>query len=251
MFTPYPDVNALLQALLIRVQDTLGAFFSGMIVHGSLANGDFNPHSSDIDLLVVSSTELPAEMLPVLHALHTSLAASGLPWADEMEVSYIPQLALRRFDPANCAHPALRIDGSFAIDRHGPEWIIQRHIIRTKGIVLAGPHPHTLIDPISPAALRAAQVDLLHEWWAPQLADHTLLRDSAYQAYAVLTMCRALYMLHDADVASKPAAARWACQALGEPRATLIHQALAWQRGMPMDELPAVLALIRDTLAQC
>ena len=249
--TPYPDVNALLQALLPKVQGVLGAYFTGMIVHGSLANGDFNPHSSDIDILVVTSDELPAEMLPALRAMHAAFTASGMPWADELEVSYLPQRALRRFDPTNCNHPALRIDGSFEVDGHGAEWIIQRHIIREKGIALAGPSPQTLIDPISPADLRRAQIELLREWWAPQLSDPTLLRSSEYQAYAVLTMCRALYTLHHGEVATKPGAAQWVHQTLGEPWAALIQQAAGWQRGMEMDELPKVLSFIRYTLAQC
>jgi hypothetical protein len=249
--TPYPDVNALLQALLIKVQGVLGAYFTGMIVHGSLANGDFNPHSSDIDILVVTSDELPAEMLPALRTMHAAFTASRMPWADEMEVSYIPQRALRRFDSANCNHPALRIDGSFEVDGHGAEWVIQRHIIREKGIALAGPSPQTLIDPVAPADLRHAQIKLLREWWVPQLSDPTLLRSSEYQAYAVLTMCRALYTLRHGEVATKPGAAQWAHQTLGEPWAMLIQQAAGWQRGMEMDELPKVLSFIRYTLAQC
>ena len=249
--TPYPDVNAVLQALLPKVQGVLGTCFTGMILHGSLANGDFNPRSSDIDLLVVTTDKLPAEMLPALRAMHATFTASGMPWADELEVSYIPQRALRRFDPTNCNHPALRIDGSFEVDGHGAEWIIQRHIIREKGIALAGPSPQTLIDPVSPADLRHAQIELLREWWMPQLSDPTLLRSSEYQAYAVLTMCRALYTLQHGAVATKPGAAQWARQTLGEPWAALIQQAAGWQRGMVMDELPKVLDFIRYTLAQC
>lgn len=249
--TPYPDVNALLQALLPKVQGVLRACFTGMIVHGSLANGDFNPHSSDIDLLVVTTAELPAKMLPALRTMHESLTTSGMPWADEMEVSYIPQHALRRFDPANCNHPALRIDGSFDVDGHGAEWIIQRHIIREKGIVLAGPDPHTLIDPVSPEDLRHAQAELLRAWWMPQLNDPARLRSGEYQAYAVLTMCRALYTLQYGAVCTKPGAAQWARQTLGEPWAALIQQAEVWRRGMALNELPAVLGFIRYTLAQC
>ncbi|HEY3341316.1 MAG TPA: aminoglycoside adenylyltransferase domain-containing protein [Anaerolineae bacterium] len=248
--TPYPDINAVLQKLLSSVQGALGTYFTGMIVHGSLANGDFNPHCSDIDVLVVTTVELPPGMLPALRAMHAALTSSGMPWAAEMEVSYIPQRALRRFDPANCNHPALRIDGSFEVDGHDAGWIIQRHIIREKGLVVAGPAPQTLIDPVTPGELRGAQIELLREWWAPQLRDPALLRSSEYQAYAVLTMCRALYTLQYGAVTTKPGAARWAQQILGEPWAALIQRAAAWRRGMPMDDLPGVLDFIRYTLAR-
>jgi hypothetical protein len=90
---------------------------------------------------------------------------------------------------------------------------------------------------------------LLREWWAPQLLDPALLRSSEYQAYAVLTMCRALYTLQYGAVITKPGAARWAQQTLGEPWAALIQRAAGWRRGMRMDDLPGVLDFIRYTLA--
>ena len=47
--TAYPDVNAVLAELSASVQTVLGHHFVGMYLYGSLALGDFNPRSSDID----------------------------------------------------------------------------------------------------------------------------------------------------------------------------------------------------------
>lgn len=47
--TPYADVNEMLRELLVQAQTILGSHFVGMYLSGSLAPGDFNPHSSDID----------------------------------------------------------------------------------------------------------------------------------------------------------------------------------------------------------
>jgi hypothetical protein len=44
---------------------------------------------------------------------------------------------------------------------------------------------------------------------------------SEYQAYAILTMCRALYTLQHGTVVSKSVAARWAQEVLGERWAAL------------------------------
>ena len=109
---------------------------------------------------------------------------------------------------------------------HGSDWVIQSHILREHGIILSGPALRDLIDPVAPDDLRRAMRELLREWWAPMLHDTTRLRSAEYQAYAVLTMCRALYTLETGAVASKPVAARWAQAALGEPRAVLIERAL-------------------------
>jgi len=246
--TPYPDVNAVLHLLLSSVQAVLGNRFVGLYLHGSLASGDFDPHRSDIDFVVVTADELPDDMLPALEAMHVRIAASDLRWASKLEGSYIPQRAFRRYDPTHALHPALRVDGSFAVDQHGSDWIIQRHAIREEGVALAGPAPEALIDPVHPDDLRRAALGILREWWSPQLDDHTRLRSSEYQAYAVLTMCRALYTLQHGIVAWKSVAARWAQSTLGEPWAALIERALAWRRGAQLDSLNETLDFIRYTL---
>jgi hypothetical protein len=250
--TPYPEVNAALELVLAGARSVLGDYFAGMVLHGSLAGGDFNPATSDVDVLVVTTDDLPAEMLPALRSMHARITASGLDWATKMEVSYIPRRALRRFDPRDAQHPALRVDGSFDVDGHGNEWVIQRHVIRERGIALAGPDPRTLIDPIGPDDLRRAVRGLLREWWEPQLTDHSHLVGVAgdeYQAYAILTMCRMLYTFEHGAVVSKPAAARWAIESLSGPWAGLIEQALAWRHGMPLDRLSETLDFIRYTLS--
>lgn len=246
--TPYPDVNAVLHVLLSSVQAVLGGHFVGLYVHGSLATGDFNPRRSDVDFVVVTADELPDEMLAVLAAMHARILASGLAWASRLEGSYIPRHVLRRYDPTRVTHPALRVDGSFGLDHHGSDWIIQRHIIREHGIVMAGPAPQALIDPVQPDDLRRAVLATLREWWSPQLRDPVRLHDDEYQAYAILTMCRALYTLQHGVVDSKSMAARWAQEALGERWATLIERALAWQHGVLLDSLNETLDFIRYTL---
>ena len=249
--TPYPEVDAVLEKTLAGVQAILGERLVGMYLHGSLACGDFAPQRSDIDFLVVTTGELPDETLPALAEMHARLVASGLKWADKMEGSYIPQEALRRHDPARASFPALRVDGSFAVDGHGTEWIIQRHLLREKGIALAGPDLHGLIDPVLPDDLRRAQRQLLHGWWAQQAADPFRLRSREYQAYATLTMCRAFYTLEHGTVVSKAAAAGWAQERLGAGWRGLIEQALAWPVEPQPDEFEATLAFIRYTLERC
>jgi hypothetical protein len=246
--TPYPDVNAVLRVLLSGVQTVLGNHFVGMYVHGSLASGDFDPQRSDVDFLVVTVDELPDEMLPALEAMHACIAATELKWAAKLEGSYIPRHALRRYDPAHARHPALCVDGSFGLDQHASDWVIQRHVIRERGVVVAGPAPQTLIDPVQPDDLRRAVRGVLREWWSPQLHDPTRLHSSEYQAYAILTMCRALYTLQHGIVVSKSVAARWAQEALGERWAAIIERATAWRHGAQLDHFNETLDFIRYTL---
>jgi len=247
--TPYPDVNTLLHVLLSSVQTVLGTHFIGMYLYGSLASGDFDPQCSDIDFVVVTADEIPDERLPALEAMHARMAASGLKWATTLEGSYIPQHALRRYDPTHARHPAIRLGESFHVEQHDSDWVIQRYIIREQGVVVAGPAPQTLIDPIQPNDLRRAVLRILQEWWSTMLHDPARLHGTGYQAYAILTMCRVLYTLHYGIVVSKPVAARWAQEALGERRAALIERAfLAWRHGAQFDDVNETQDFIRYTL---
>jgi len=245
--TPYPDINAVLHLLLTSVQAALGDHFVGLYLHGSLASGDFDPERSDIDFVVVTAGALPEERIAALEALHMHLIGSGSSWALKLEGTYFPQQVIRHYQPSDALYPSLN-EGRFYMGGHGSDWVIQSHILREHGIVLAGPAPHDLIDPVAPDQLRRAMRSLLREWWAPMLHDTARLRSNEYQAYAILTMCRALYTLETGMITSKPVAARWAQTALGARRAVLIERALAWRPGMQLDMLDETLDLIQYTL---
>jgi hypothetical protein len=98
-------------------------------------------------------------------------------------------------------------------------------------VTITGPDIRPLIDPVSPDQLRHAVHELLLEWWQPMLTDPQRLSSTEYQAYAILSMCRALYTLTLGEIASKPASARWAQAALGAPWADRIDRALRWHSG--------------------
>src|ERR1043165_5057987 len=147
--TFYSDVNEILNLLLSNVQEILDDQFIGMYLYGSLSSGDFNPETSDIDFLVVTRDLLSEERIAELESMHQSIWASGLKHASRLEGSYIPQKDIRRHQPDNAPCPTIN-EGRFYVDRHSSDWIIQRHVVREYGVILAGPDPKTLIDPVTP-----------------------------------------------------------------------------------------------------
>ncbi len=209
--TPYPDVNEILNLLLSRVQEILGDQFIGMYLFGSLANGDFDQHS-DIDVLVVTDAEISEDGFSALEEMHKQINKIDSPWAIQLEASYIPKNALRRFDPANILHPHMDRGDNETLHRmsHANDWIIQRHILRERGIVITGPDLKTLIDPVSPNDLRQAVADVLPLWANPILDDPSRINQHGYQSYCVLSLCRMLYTLKYGEIVSKPFAAEWA-----------------------------------------
>ena len=248
--TPYPDVNEMLALLLSEVQKVLGEQFVGLYLFGSLSSGDFHPDASDIDYLVVTTDILAENSIAGLEAMHYRIWNTGWKWAERLEGSYIPKDHLRRYKKSERAYPMVN-EGRFFSAPHGSDWIIQRHIIREYGVVLAGPDPKTLIDPISPNDIRRAVRGSLEEWWFPLLDDPSWLQNhgSEYHAYAILTMCRSLHALEHGTIISKPAAAKWAEGKLDGKWPQVIEQSLATRMGARNYELyDEALELIRYTM---
>lgn len=250
--TPYPDVNFILNLLLASVKERLQEEFVGIYLYGSLSSGDFDPAASDIDFLVITADVLTEKAVAELESMHYRLWNTGQKWADKLEGSYIPKNHVRRYEKTNLAYPTVN-EGRFYVAPHGSDWIIQRYIVREHGIVLAGPDPKTLIDPIGPGDIRCAVRGILQEWWLPMLADSSWLKShgNEYHAYAILTMCRSLYAMQHGKIISKQAAARWAGQELGGKWSQVIEQALAVRIGQEdFDLYNESLELIRYTIKQ-
>jgi len=247
--TPYPDVNEILNLLLTRVQEILDDQFLGMYLYGSLSSGDFHPESSDIDFLFVTNDTLSENKVSELEAMHNRIWGTGLKWASKLEGAYVPKDLIRRHDARGAPCPTVN-EGQFYVAGLGSDWIIQRHIVREYGVVLAGPDSKTLIDPVTGDEIREAVLSVLREWWFPMLDDPSWLRDhgSEYHAFAVINMCRALHALAHGTIVSKPKAIQWARQRFGNTWQQLMDKAVAATRhedqGGFLDE---ALDLIRFT----
>jgi hypothetical protein len=245
--TPYQEVNALLSLMLSKVQAILGEQFVGFYLYGSLSLGDFDPASSDIDFLVATTEDLSEEVCECLQEMHASITASGLPYATKLEGSYIPCAALRRYDPNNARHPTIGVDWPFQRGEHGNNWIIELHIVREHGIVVWGSAPQMLIDPVSLQEIQAAVCAHLKNQWQTLIEDLEWLRPRDYQAFAVLTLCRALYTLQHGMVSSKPQAAAWAQEAYPGWK-PIIERSLLWREQHEKDDLTETLAFLREAL---
>lgn len=253
--TSYPQINALLQTLLEQVQATLGSQFVGMYLEGSLTGDDFD-RDSDVDFVVATDEPVSGEHFLALQALHDRIATLDSPWAIQLEGSYVPRLALRRYDPAHALHPNIErgLGERLKLAKHDASWVIHLSILRERGITLAGPAPNTLIDPVGPEQLRQAMLAVLRSWAAPLLANPARIQGRGYQSYIVLSLCRILYTLEHGTIASKRVAARWAQASLGPAWAYVIER--AWEgrhdpgSAASQEDLSATLALIRFVLGR-
>ncbi len=228
--TTYPEINALLDELFDDMKAILNEGLIGFYLDGSLALGDFDPATSDVDFIAAVAQPLAPATFDALAAMHRQMRDSGRPFATELEGSYIHLSALRRHDPADAVFPNLERgpDEALKLKEHHSDWAIHRYTVREHGIVLFGPPPANLIDPVSADEIRAATVGVLRSWWATPEAK-AYIREvplGALAVYVVPTMCRALYGLQYGAVVSKPAACQWALTTQDERWRPIIEGAM-------------------------
>jgi hypothetical protein len=252
--TLWPQVNRVVQGLRDGLADTIGDQLVGLYLSGSLALGGFHPPSSDLDVLVATAGVPDEPVLGRLAELHATLRTAG-GFGARLEAVYLPVATLRRYDPSDQrSYPIAPAGRDLAHHRQSLGWVLDRWVAREHGLTVAGPHPSSLIDRIGPEVLRATVRGLLLSFWAGQLQGPgpAWLRPRSDQAFAVLSMCRALYCLEYGQVVSKPAVAAWASRWLGPSWPEVVARALGWRADQRPDDdgLGATLALVADAVAR-
>jgi predicted nucleotidyltransferase len=222
--TPYTDVNQLLDSLLSQIQKTLGKKLVGLYLYGSLVSGDFDHESSDIDLLAATSSDIDDKEFSDLQEMQHDFVAKNKQWNDRIEIAYLSVTALKTFKSHTSQIAIISPGEPFHLKEAGNDWLMNWYLVREKGLTLFGPSPKTLIDPISKEEFIQAVQDHTKGW--AEWIHHAHERKA--QAYAILTMCRALYAYKNGEQVSKQQAALWAEQELPQWSA-LIKDALLWR----------------------
>lgn len=252
-WTANPRVDRLIEELFASIQAIFGPHLVGLYLDGSLTSGDYD-QDSDVDFVAVTDGEISTETFAALQAMHDRLAAQDPLWGVQFEGSYLPDYALRRYDPAHCSYPNLeRGTGErLKLWAHDETYDVHRYILRERGIVLAGPPPASLIDPVPPDQLRSVMGALLSSWGVNILRNPQHIQSRGYQSYVVLSICRILFTLQSGEIVSKPAALAWARANLEARWQGLLER--AWQGrsnpGMDIDpqDLDQTFDLLRYTL---
>ena len=215
-----------MRILVASAQDVLGANFVGAYLQGSFAVGDFDRHS-DVDFIIVIAEELSDNQVDALQIMHERIYCLESPWAQHLEGSYFPKGVLR--DLAERGQTLWYLDhgARSLIKSEHCNTIVVRWVVREKGILLAGPPPITLVDPIPVELLRMEIMEVITGWGQEIIANPDRYNNHFYQTFIVLNYCR---MLHDLDTGcpgSKLAGATWAKANLEPSWSALIDRAWA------------------------
>ena len=230
--TPYPDIDELLSSLLDQMQRILDKKLIGLYLYGSLVTGDFDSEVSDLDLLAATASDLDDQEFDQLQKMHHDFVRHHPQWDNRIEIAYLSVAALKTFRSQVSKIAIISPGEPFHVKEAGKDWLINWWIIREQGVPLFGPSPTALIDPISKAEFLQAVQDQAQDWG--EWVNHMHHRKS--QAYAILTLCRALYAYQTGEQVSKKQAAQWA-QAHLPTWAPVIQTALAWRNERGEEEV--------------
>lgn len=222
--TPYRELNQVLAKLVSQQQTLLPDMFLGAYLQGSFAVGDFDRYS-DVDFIIVLHDDLTSDQIDALQVMHGQIYELDSAWAQHLEGSYFPKGVLR--DPLRRGQELWYLDhGARSLVRSDHcNTLLVRWIVRERGIILAGPSPKNLLDPVSTEELKAEIFETLTTWGRQIMADPEPYNNRFYQSFIVLNYCRMLHDLRRGRPGTKREGAEWAKTNLDPSWRALIDRA--------------------------
>ena len=234
-FTPYSDINTFFHTLLLQLQAILGVRLIGVYLFGSLVWGDFEYGSSDIDLLVVTSSDITNNEFDKLDNMQKELAKTYTHAKEGMlEIIYMSEDALQTFKTKSSQIAVIHPGEPFHRRDAGKDWLMNWYSVQEKALTLFGPPPKTRVAPITKEEFIQA-VRVYAHTWRSQING---LRGRPGLAYAILTICRAYYTYKNGEQTSKKRAAHWTAKAFPQ-WSTLIENALKWRQDWRSNQVDA------------
>lgn len=247
--TKFESVNLLLDQLAQNVERILGSNFIGCYLFGSLAVGDFDPATSDVDILVVSLHNLNPSEVEQLSDFHKTLFQSKTAFSTELECFYASKNELQNFvQGSSICYKIDRGSGGLALETLDADWVINAFSLLNFGITVMGPPVSSLIAPVSIENLKSAVQDLLEFWWVPMISEPKKLEHAGYRFYAILTMTRMLATAELNQIVSKNEAAKYALMILDERWKQLIQKALNRDASGSISETQDFIRFTREKL---
>ncbi len=228
--TIFPELNDILRQYAERLKLALRENLVGVYIAGSFAVGDADAYS-DVDLMVITESEITESQLSALQVLHGRIYELGSAWAQHLEISYLPRALMNDRESVGVAKLWYLDNGhrSLQLHTHDNTWVV-RWVLRECGIPLIGPAAKTLIDPIPEDLMKEGLSAVVRNWGGDLVADPQLMEARWYQAFVVVTWCRILNTLETGRIHSKPVSAVWSQQNLDQRWSPLIQKALDERR---------------------
>ncbi|WP_306365954.1 nucleotidyltransferase domain-containing protein [Nocardiopsis sp. CC223A] len=232
----HPRVRTLAQTFLEHADRVSPGLVEGLYLTGSVALGDFRPHTSDVDFVIVTSRRPDPRESDLLRQAHARTRADvPRPQFNGIHVTWDD---LTR-DPSACGSVPSVIGGRFrdraASDVNPVTW----HILACHGVTLRGPHPLELDVWDERESLRTWSLGSLDEQWrrwrekAGRLVTPRGLAvlGSLAPSWSVLSVSRLHFTLKTGEITSKSSAGAYALHAFPERWQRIVNECLRVRRG--------------------
>lgn len=163
--------------------------------HGSLALGDFQPRSSDVDLVVLSTGELDLTRQAELRGMHKKLAKRS-ELGERLSCTYVDKTHIAE---VGRLHPTWA--HGKALGR--PLTPMMRRELLAGGLTLYGPEPAGIVPPVSDEELAEFVRADLRDFWYPATDKKSIWQKDVWVDLGPLTVARAKVTLEDGRLITK------------------------------------------------
>ncbi len=221
----YPEINRLLDAVLSQAREILGGKLVGLYLYGSVIAGDFDYEISDIDFLAATETLIDENEFAALEKMHNQLVKDNPQWENRIEIAYVSLDALKTFNTRQSQIANISPGEPFHFLEAGKDWLLNWYFVRENSVTIFGEPPEMIIAPISKDEfIQAVREQAGERAKNVEFAKHS----RPYQAYLIMTFCRAFYAARNGEQVSKRRAASWAQKQFTE-YFSLIENAFEWR----------------------
>ena len=193
------DIQSYVNDITTVFVDELHDDLVGVYLHGSLAMGSFNPVTSDVDMLVICSTEMTNDTKKIIIKRLLSLTQGN---RNQLEMSIVLERNVKDFVyptpfELHYFHPTYLLDENYICGGEGffdPD--LAGHMVVTyhRGVTLSGEKIENIFTPIDRQYYIASIFNDVED------AQNHIIDDPVY---FTLNLCRVMYFLKEGIVSSK------------------------------------------------
>jgi predicted nucleotidyltransferase len=229
---------AFAERLASRCCDALGDAIVAVILHGSLARGDFTPGRSDIDLLAIVEEPLSDEQVAAVGSALDQRARARVDLRIVTRTTAASPTPSPELEAAFVIHPGDEVELQ-ARRAAEADLVVELWVTRAHGRSLVGDPPGSLIGPVPGEWLIEVGDRQLAAW-------ESLTGDAEHSEFMVLTACRIWRFAAERVYCSKTDAGRWALAR--DPSLRAVDEALGRQ-AIHEQGIAQLLARVRKELA--
>ncbi len=224
-FTKYPELNELLLELTEGLRGVFSHKLIGIYLYGSLIWGDFDEHVSDVDMMAILDEPVRCEELKKLRRLYDGLTDKHPDFSDRLETQFVSKETAATFKTAESRMANVSPGEPLHFVPCNADWTANFYFVQEYGYCLYGCGKGYIAE-----VTRQEFLSAIKRYAKSFNVRAVHLRSSRpYQAYAVMSLCRAYYTLKTGEQVSKKFACDYAAARLPE-YAPLIREAMLWRQ---------------------